>query len=206
MQKKLSEEKHREILECGISEFAAKGLRNACMSDIASSAGTSVGVLYKYYEDKETFFFACLHRGLSVLEELFSSIYSEGVSVEEYMRRLIKAAQSLSREYPDYLKMYHKITCMDEFSDTLANEIEGLSSRLYTELFSKAQSRGELRSDISPALLAFFFDNILMMLQFSYSCPYYMERYCLYDENLPDNDELVADGFLELLKSALLLQ
>lgn len=55
MLKKLTEEKLEEILEAGISEFAEFGLQKAGMNAIARRAGISVGVLYKYYENKDAF-------------------------------------------------------------------------------------------------------------------------------------------------------
>ena len=60
MLKKLTEEKREEILEAGIEAFAESGLHGAGMADIARRAGISVGVLYKYYVNKEDFFHACL--------------------------------------------------------------------------------------------------------------------------------------------------
>ena len=68
MLKKLTEEKQMEILEAGISEFADKGMKGASMSDIADKAGISVGVLYKYYSDKEDFFMACVRRSIHALD------------------------------------------------------------------------------------------------------------------------------------------
>ncbi len=58
MLKKLSDEKINEILEAGISEFASHGMDRANTNVIAKKAGVSVGVIYKYYNDKEGFFFA----------------------------------------------------------------------------------------------------------------------------------------------------
>ena len=48
MQKKLTEEKQREILDAGVQAFSEKGLEKTTMNDIAHRAGISVGVLYKY--------------------------------------------------------------------------------------------------------------------------------------------------------------
>ena len=56
MHEKLTEAKLAEILEAGIHEFAERGMEKASMASIAGRAGISVGVLYKYYSDKESFF------------------------------------------------------------------------------------------------------------------------------------------------------
>ena len=53
MLKRLTEEKLEEILEAGITEFGEQGFEKTSMSRVAGRAGISVGVLYKYYGDKD---------------------------------------------------------------------------------------------------------------------------------------------------------
>ena len=66
---------------------------------------------------------------------------------------------------------------------------------------AKAQQEGEVRQDLDPALGAMFFDNLLMMLHFSYGCAYYGERMKLYDSKVSE-DELVRQLLL-FIKGAL---
>ena len=54
MYKKLEEETIDDILEAGIDEFIEKGLQGAVMSGIAKKSGVSVGVIYKYFTDKNS--------------------------------------------------------------------------------------------------------------------------------------------------------
>ena len=66
-----------------------------------------------------------------------------------------------------------------------------------------AQARGELRGDMDPRLFAFFFDNLLMMLQFSYCCDYYRARFALYCGGaVPDGGRQVEAELLKFLESA----
>jgi len=63
----------------------------------------------------------------------------------------------------------------------LAAEMEAISARVYTSLIRQAQEawKGEERYP-PPELFAFFLDNLFMMLQFSYACGYYRERFKIY--------------------------
>lgn len=206
MLKKLSEEKLSELLECGISEFAEKGHR-ASMSDIAKHAGTSVGVIYKYYTDKEAFFLACVRHSLSALENSLSEMTSRSDKPLNYARTLIKTLQYFAARHGDYFRMYHRITESYDNASELAKEIEGFTSRLYTEFISAAQESGDIRRDIDPGLFAFFFDNLLMMLQFSYCCPYYKERFKMYGgSDILDKDEYVTEQLLKFMESAFTLE
>lgn len=56
MYKKLDEKTMHLILETGIDQFARFGLDRANINTIAKAAGVSVGVLYKYFGDKDSFF------------------------------------------------------------------------------------------------------------------------------------------------------
>ena len=82
-------------------------------------------------------------------------------------RRIIQALLSFSRARPSHIRMYHQITASaGEDAARLAGEIEGVTARLYSACIARAQVSGEVRRDVDPRLFAFFFDNLLMMLQF----------------------------------------
>ena len=76
MYKKLEEEDISFLLETGIAEFAAKGLDRANINVIAEKAGMSVGVIYKYYGDKDKFFLSCVEYSLKLLEKAFQDVIS----------------------------------------------------------------------------------------------------------------------------------
>ena len=76
MYKKLTDEQIQIIIDSGIAEFAHEGFVGANLSRIAKSAGVSVGVIYKYYEDKNSLFLACVHYGLETLSEVLNDVIS----------------------------------------------------------------------------------------------------------------------------------
>lgn len=205
MKKKLTEEKMIEILETGIEEFAGNGLDRANINVIARKAGISVGVLYKYYEDKEDFFLACLRRSLDVLESVLYEVTETEEKILVRAEKMIRAVQYYSRKYSNYINMYHEITSgsSKKFAPQLAAEIESLTSRKYTSIIAKAMENQEIRNDMDPWLFAFFFDNLLTMLQFSYSCDYHIERFKVFcGEDILDDDEKVVSELLKFLESA----
>lgn len=205
MLKKLSEEKIMEILETGISEFAAHGMDRANINVIAKKSGVSVGVIYKYYNDKEGFFLACLKHSLDTLSEVITDAMSGDFKILERAEKLIRAIQKHSREHPDYNVMYNEITAgaSQKYAKFLAEQIEGISSGVYAKFIAAAKADGDIRDDIDPRMFAFFFDNLLMMLQFSYSCDYYRERFKIFcGEDILDDDERVVSELLKFMESA----
>ena len=204
MLKKLTEEKREEILEAGIEAFAESGLHGAGMADIARRAGISVGVLYKYYVNKEDFFHACLRHSLASLEDVLRQVTGREDKLLGYAGQIIRALQDFSRDRGSHIRMYHQITTASgETARHLAEEIEGVTVRLYTDYIARAQARGELRGDMDPRLFAFFFDNLLMMLQFTYCCDYYKERFRIYCGAEPeDMNPSIRKEMLKFLESA----
>ena len=204
MLKKLSEEQLERLLEAGVGEFALRGPAGTNMRTIADRAGISVGALYKYYGDKERFFRACLDRSLEALDRTLAEVTSEEAGFREYARRIIRALLRFSREHAGYVRLYCVLAASGgEEARRLAGEIEGVTSRLYAVAIAAGQAAGDLRRDMDPAMLAFFFDDLLMMVQFAGCCDYYRERFRLYCGGTPEEqEERLERELLKFLESA----
>ncbi|MCI9390952.1 MAG: TetR/AcrR family transcriptional regulator [Oscillospiraceae bacterium] len=204
MLKKLSEAQLERLLEAGVEAFSLHGPAGASMRSIADRAGVSVGVLYKYYGDKEGFLRACLDRSLAALDEVLTSVTAEEAGFRAYARRLIRALLQFSRERGGYVRLYCALAASGgAAAQGLAEEIEGAAARLYRRAVAAGQAAGDLRRDVDPGLLAFFFDSLLMMVQFSGCCGYYRERFRLYCGAAPeDQEDRLEEELLRFLESA----
>ena len=205
MLKKLSDEKINDILETGIAEFAENGPDKANINVIAKKSGVSVGVIYKYYQNKDTFFEACLRHCLAALERVISEVLKGDDKILVRAEKLIRALQRSAKEQSSYNILYHEITAGScrEYAPVFAKEIEGISAKAYTAFIAQAQADGDVRRDMEPRLFAFFFDNLLMMLQFSYCCDYYKERFKIYcGEDVLSQDDMVVSELLKFFESA----
>ncbi len=203
MLKKLTGEQLERILERATEEFSINGPERATVKAIAKAADVSVGVIYKYYADKDALFEACFTRSLNMLNDYLQQAGEEEGSLMAVCEKLIRIAQSFAKEHPAHIRMYHAIT-MDTESNLMAKyarEIESVSAKLYTEYLLKAKEAGLVRADMDPAVFAFFFDNMLMMLHFSYACEYYKERLSVFCGEDEKRDELLVQQSLKFLKN-----
>lgn len=205
MYRKLDEAALGTILEAGIAEFARCGFQPASVATVAKNAGVSVGVIYKYFGDKEAFFLACVRHSLELLDATLQEAAAGGGPLEVRMQRLILALIRQSRSHASYNAMYNEITSGScrKYAGALAREIESRTAALYTRLFDGAQQGGQLTERIEPQLFAFFFDNLLMMLQFSYSCEYYQERMRIFCGEAALEDTKMADRLTRFLLGAM---
>lgn len=206
MYKKLDEEIINTILETGIDEFAENGLNRANINVIAKKAGVSVGVIYKYYGDKDSFFLVCVHHSLELLDKVLRDAVADETDILACIRHVVYALLEHSRNHMNYNAMYNEITSgsCKQYAAALAEEIEKRSAMAYRQLLENAKKAGKVSSDLDPRLFAFFFDNLLMMLQFSYSCDYYKQRMKIFcGEEISDNDERMAEEFIKFISRAL---
>ena len=182
MLKKLTEDQQALIIDKATCEFAEKGFKGAGLSTIARNAGVSVGVIYKYYADKEELFRACISKSIDYLDEALASAGGKGKDLPEMIRALVKQTQAACREHPEYFRMYHQITTSDDTKEAeqLAEIIERPSAKAYKDTIRKAQKEGRIDGQLDAGAGAFFFDNLMMMLHYAYSCTYYTERMNIY--------------------------
>ena len=200
MYKKLDDNTINTILETGIDEFANKGLDRANINVIAKKSGVSVGVIYKYYKNKDSFFLACVRHSLKLLEQVLNDAFSDDADVMTCIRRIVYALLEHSRKHKNYNVMYNEITSgsCKRFAAVLAKEIETRTAPVYEQLMEKSKQSKDVKID--SRMLAFFFDNLLMMLQFSYSCDYYRERMKIYcGVDIFDSDEKTAEEFIRFI-------
>ena len=206
MYKKFDESAIEHLLETGIEEFAHSGLDRANINVIAKKAEVSVGVIYKYYGDKDGFFLACVKHSLKLLDQVITEVASEEADLTKSIRILVDDLIEGARQHPNYYVMYNEITSgsCKKYAKELAREIEKTTSTLYASMIKKAQEEGNITAKGDPQLFAFFFDNLLMSLQFAFSCEYYKERMVMFcGADAAKEPEKLMDALVAFVMGAL---
>ena len=206
MLKKLTESQQALIIDKAVLEFAEKGYKGAGLSTIAKNAGVSVGVIYKYYADKDELFRACISKSITYLDEALSNADKAGRDLPEMIRTLVEQTLVACRERPEYFRMYHQITTGDdaERAHELAEIIERPSAKTYKSAIRKAQKEGLIDEKLDAKAGAFFFDNLMMMLHNAYSCTYYTERRNIYcGKSLSESEKKMSDQMVRFILNGL---
>ena len=175
------------------------------MRGIAQRAGVSVGVIYKYFSDKDSFFRACLDHSLQLLDNVLAEAVKEEDDFDSCIRNIVYALVRHSQQHSNYNAMYNEITAggCRVYAAEFAKEIETRSAQAYSRLIAKAQAQGRISKDADSGVLAFFFDNLLMMLQFSFSCEYYRERMKIFCGESADKED-IAEYMISFIEKALI--
>ena len=207
MQKPLTDDQKQKIISTAIFEFAEYGFNGANINVIAEKANVSVGVIYKYFTDKETLFTACVKASLGYMDDMFDRAEEGGDSLIDVLEQLIALVQKEARIHPEYYKLYLQLTVsgMPNQSKEVVSLVESSSARLYRNMFMQAKQAGLVKKDIDSRLFSFYFDNLIMMLHFAYCCDYYEERfkiYCGKEITNEDQDEFVRKELMKFLAGA----
>lgn len=203
MLKPLTQQQLDNIIDTATRAFADEGFSGSGIGRIARASHVSVGVIYKYYADKEALFTACVEKALDYLDRVFADTLEKGGSLRDMLEDLIARSQAAVREHPEYFRLYHQITLASS-SGKMAVMIEGRSAALYSSLLRKAMESGDARSDMDPSMFAFFFDNLMMMLHFSYTSDYYEDRFRIYcGSDITKRDEEVRAQMMKFLTGAM---
>ncbi len=203
---RIAPEKRARILTVATAEFANEGFKNANINAIAAKSGISVGSIYKYFESKENCFLTCIHYGAEEIENLVGEVVAREAPFFTKVESILRIIQKHSRENPDLIRLYNEITTESNTAllRKISFDLENITGRAYGRLIEDAREKGEIREDLDPALFAYFMDNLFMMLQFSYSCEYYQDRFRIYvGEDIFERDEDVIRQFINFLSAAL---
>lgn len=192
---RIAEDKRRRVIDAAIREFAALGFASANVNHIAAQAKISVGALYKYFPTKDALFMYIVELAAAGLVSHVSRIIDADIRLSSKLERLLRLAQDYSKEDPDLIRLYSVFSSENDEARAriIADKLESITAKAYSDIIAQAQEKGEIRDDIDPGVLAFLLDNQLMIMQFSFACGYHKQRFSLFvgQRNVEDNEYLI---------------
>lgn len=203
---KIAEEKKARIMAAAAAEFAAKGFGSANINVIARRAGVSIGAMYNYFAAKEDLFLTVIDGAYRLLEGVLEEVQAAGGDIFETIERMFRAAQTYSKQYPELNQIYLDMTSegLAHLSRKLSGKMETISSRLYKEMLTQAMDDGLVDRAVDTDVTAFFLDNLILLLQYSYTSEYFKERMKIFvGADALESDERIIAGLMRLVRGAL---
>lgn len=206
---RINDEKKYFVLSTAVNEFASKGFNSANINIIAADAEVSVGAMYKYFDSKRALYLTCVEWVMEHLRENIDEIIKNNDDLMNLLEDMIRTIQKFRAENETFTKLYYEMATESnaEYAMLISSQIEGITSNLYAAYIEHAKTNKQIRQDIDSRYFAFFIDSILMMLQFSYSCEYYIDRMKIYTyKDVLENDEKLLEQVMLFIKGALFYQ
>lgn len=145
----VSAERIPQILNAALAVFAAKGLNQATMSDVAEAAGLSKATVYLYFKDKDDLIYSAL---LTSLEQGFGSLERLLVSDGEVKSQILDWVQEIASQMAGTAT---NLSIGFEFY-ALANRRPEVRERLqkyfqqYRQLLSEVIQKGITQGEFQP--------------------------------------------------------
>jgi AcrR family transcriptional regulator len=203
---KISPEKQKKIMKAAVAEFAGKGFSEANINVIAKNAGISIGSMYNYFESKENLFLAVVDYGYKELEAALAAVDLGKGDFFDKFEMLIRIAQQFSKQHPELNQIYLDLASQGLFhlSRKLSRQVESITAFFYRSLMKEAKNQGLIAHDIDEYVTSFCLDNLMLLLQFSYSSEYYKERMKIFaGADALENDEKIVRGMMRFIRGAL---
>ena len=150
---KIQAERRRQILQAAVRTFAAKGYHAARVSDIAKEAGVAYGLVYHYYESKETLLEAIFRETWGAMLETVQSVEQLDEPARERVRKVSEIVLRTWKRDPDLVRvLVREVTRSAQVQDETA-EIE-LAHQALQRIVEHGQASGEFRADLDARLTA----------------------------------------------------
>jgi len=193
-------------MSTAIDEFAQNGFNSSNINVIAEKSNISIGAMYKYFDNKRALYLTCVEWAMMHLSQKIDDVIKQDDDTLLMFEKIIRTIQEFKEENDPFTKLYYEMATESnaEYAMLISSQIEGITSNLYAAYIEHAKSNGLIRKDIDSRFFAFFIDNLLIMLQFSYSCEYYKDRMKIYTyPDVFDDNERLVEQMMLFVKGAL---
>jgi len=148
-------DKRERILRAAVKVFAKKGFFASRVSEIAKAAGVADGTIYLYFKSKDEVLTSLFEDRMSRLLDVMRTEIAAQESASDRIRRLIELQLGLLEGERDLAEV---VTVNLRQSTKLLKQYAARRFTEYLELIAnviaEGQQRGELRSDVSPRIVA----------------------------------------------------
>ncbi|KKI91217.1 TetR family transcriptional regulator [Bacillus sp. SA1-12] len=152
----IRDERKEQIIEAALRVFARRGIIGTKMSMIASEAGISAGLLYRYFDSKDELFITLVQKAVDESIAGIKSIYQLPGSPLEKIKTL--TAEILNEGSQLYFMLMHHARTSDEVPITAKKIIEENTMETYIDilepLFIEGQKSGEFAKDNPGELIS----------------------------------------------------
>lgn len=100
------EQRRKYILDVAEKLFFIYGYDDISMNDISYEIGLNKAIIYRYFKNKESLYFAVVSRGVEIFSELLKSKVSQGKTGIDKLEQAGRAYFEFYNNYPEYHELY----------------------------------------------------------------------------------------------------
>jgi AcrR family transcriptional regulator len=172
-ERKPAEVRRFEILHAAHRLFTERGYHSVIMEDVASNVGISKAGVYLYFPSKLELFFGVIDQAVDKLIAGLEDAFSDPSNIS--LKAKLDAAQKALQDYAPIFGVSQQLMATgmpdNDFPPQIVTrfmkKVHGRRQRLmqmFVDLFTKAQERKEVRTDLDPTEMATVFGVYGMLM------------------------------------------
>jgi AcrR family transcriptional regulator len=152
-----SVERRERLFRAALDLFARKGFAETTVEDITNAADLGKGTFFNYFPSKEHILLAFGEMQLTKLKAAFEEMRSANVPVPVFMRSLGARMTQEPMRNPSIIRILLQAFLTDSSVREPMLNLQNRVIAIHTEMIRIGQSRGEIRNDLPPEMLAHVF-------------------------------------------------
>lgn len=118
-----------QILAAAGSAIAEKGFARTTISEVASRAGVSRGLLHYYYKSKDELLAAVVRSHVEQAMSMVAAMFSQARSVDDLSRSLTYGLRRVIRKNPEFFAVFFEVWAIGRQAEVVRTELEILYRR-----------------------------------------------------------------------------
>jgi AcrR family transcriptional regulator len=152
-----SVERRERLFRAALDLFARKGFAETTVEDITNAADLGKGTFFNYFPSKEHILLAFGEMQFVKLRAAFEEMRSANVPVPVFMRSLGARMTQEPMRNPSIIRILLQAFLTDSSVREPMLNLQNRVIAIHTEMIRIGQSRGEIRNDLPPEVLAHVF-------------------------------------------------
>jgi AcrR family transcriptional regulator len=148
----IREEKKTLIMDVALRHFADEGFYKTTISHIAKHAGISKGLMYNYFESKESLLIEIITRSVSEVYEYFD-LDKDGYLSEEEFEFFVRRMLLMLKEKKSFWRLIFQLLMQKEVRELFNISISSTESGVKPEI---QRLKGMLGTDITKTITEYF--------------------------------------------------
>jgi AcrR family transcriptional regulator len=150
-------ERRERLFRSALDLFARKGFAETTVEDITNAADLGKGTFFNYFPSKEHILLAFSEMQLVKLKAAFEEMRSANVPVPVFMRSLGARMTQEPIRNPAIIRILLQAFLTDSPVRESVLNLQNRVIAIHTEMIRIGQSRGEIRNDLPPEVIAHVF-------------------------------------------------
>lgn len=140
------------ILDSAMRLFAENGYAHTTTRSIAKAAGISTGLMYHYFDSKESLLRAVFDNSMSILSARFATAYEQSPP-DERLAGLLRAMFDLLADDPAFWSLFYMLRSQAAIDELLGDDFRLWTGRLRDLFTNELRAAGRSEPELNALLL-----------------------------------------------------